>query len=734
MKIFKVNLRIRDCIDKEYLKTNGIGGYSMATVAGLNTRRYHGVLVAPLDPPAQRHVIVSKLDEYVEIGDNNETVNLATNMSDKYISDGHTYLNSYKEKYYPEFTFKIPRNVLKEVNGKEKIKREDILINKKLSMEHGSNTTVIKYTVETMSESITLNLIPFLNFRDFHAMRENVFISHMEEIQTNTDNNNYNNTDNNKYKDTDINTNINKNNVLKHKYYINEATIPLYISVEADEFEQKENDKFIGMEYLREQERGFEYKENHAIPGIYKIYIPANTKKEINVYLTLDEEDKDVDKIFEEEISRIEKEIQNSKIEKTPGYDKLTSKTKEFLEDLVIATDKFIIQRDKYTSIIAGYPWFLDWGRDSLISFEGLLLKNNRFNEAKSLIKMYAKDIKEGLVPNGYAEYENHPYYNSADASLLLFEALEQYIKYTKDKSILTVKMMKILKNILEKYIIGTDYAGNNIYLDEDYLLNTGTENIQNTWMDAKIDNYVVTPRNGKAVELNSLMYNAIKIYEKYAKEINKEKSVKLADKTTKTYLKNMKESFKEQFISQEGGLKDLIDDPAIRPNQLFSLALSYPIVELDSKLALSIIKICKNKLFNRYGLKTLGKPHPFYVDEYSGNNVKRDLSYHQGITWPWLHILYYKALENMNNTLSKAKKETELKEKDKKWINKEFNRYIKEIATTFKQNLYQKACVMSLSELHNSTFPYDPQGSPAQAWSVAAVNVIVRDYYDKYI
>ena len=362
-------------------------------------------------------------------------------------------------------------------------------------------------------------------------------------------------------------------------------------------------------------------------------------------------------------------------------------------------------------TIIAGYPWFLDWGRDSLISFEGLLLKTKRYDLAKEVLLTFKHDIKKGLVPNGYSEADNTPLYNSVDASLLLFEQIAKYLKYTEDFEFVKKEFYEVLKNIVENYEKGIDLDNNNIYLDNDGLIVSGTPTTQNTWMDAKYEGIAATPRNGKAVEINALWYNALKILEELSLKFEEEK-------LAKEYLKKAnkcKRNFKAKFYNEKRKcLYDVVGDSKIRPNQLFSTALTYPVIEPNTKIAKEMLNTTTKKLKNKYGLKTLAKGEKNYIDIYEGNSFKRDMSYHQGITWPWLLGIY-------NDTFKKIK-ENEKAIKSKKQYEEDYEKFIKELKTTATNMMEDEGCIGSVSELYDSKRPQLPKGAIAQAWSVAEI------------
>ena len=392
---------------------------------------------------------------------------------------------------------------------------------------------------------------------------------------------------------------------------------------------------------------------------------------------------------------------------------------RKLIEKYIIASDNFIVNRPNFNlhTIIAGYPWFLDWGRDSMIAFEGLLLITKRYDIAREVLLTFVRDIKFGLVPNGYSGFDNRPLYNSVDASLLLFEQVEKYIRYTKDYKFIQDNIYSKLKDVIEAYIKGIDIDDNNIYLDTDNLISSGTENTQNTWMDAKYLGMPATPRNGKVVEVNALWYNALKIMESLA---NKLEGKNIADKYKKM-AEDTKKSFNAKFYNKKRKcLFDVLGDSKIRPNQLFALSLSYPVMDLNTEESRNVFSVVTTKLLNNYGLKTLAKGEPNYIEVYEGDGFKRDMSYHQGITWPWLLGLYYDSLKNMIN----QSKDKELK--------KEYQNKLKEFINTTKETfilaLDNDGIVGSISELYDSKKTQLPKGTLAQAWSVAEVFRIILE------
>ena len=675
MKLTKEELNLENGLEKEWLITNGIGGYSSSTIIGANTRRYHGLLVASLTPPARRFLILSKVDEAIEV--NGNKYDLYTNVCKEYISKGYEYQVEFEKKYFPIFKYKIG----------------DTEITKIICMEHGKNTVGIYYKIKNGKQKSKLTLTPIINFRDFHTLNTNHEFVLKKEIRGN-----------------------------KVKIIVDDnSTTPIYINLSEGKFIEHNNDSFKNMFYVEEEKRGFFAEEDHAISGRYEIDIDEKEEKEISFVCSLEEniEQINVKDLINKEIERLE-EICNKTLLIDYTKSKKTKKElerEELIKKYIIATDNFVVYRPNFGlhTLIAGYPWFLDWGRDSLISYEGLLLVTKRYDIAKEVLKTMIRDVKFGLVPNGYSGYDNRPLYNSVDASLLLFEAIQKYLDYTEDYKFIKDEFYNTLEEIIEHYMNGIDIDNNNIYLDEDGLIVSGTEETQNTWMDAKYNGIAITPRNGKAVEVNSLWYNANMIMEALSRKFRKTAKAKKYEKLAE----RCKKSFNEKFYNKKRKcLYDVLGDSKIRPNQLFALSLSYPVINANSEEAKNIINVVEKKLVNPYGLKTLAKGEENYVEIYEGGPEKRDSSYHQGITWPWLLGLYYNALKNM---LKVAKKKD-----DKKQIEEKIEKFVDKTNKTFKKELEQRGCIGSIAEIYDSKLPYLPKGTIAQGWSISEVFRII--------
>ena len=319
------------------------------------------------------------------------------------------------------------------------------------------------------------------------------------------------------------------------------------MSINEGTYIEHQNDTFFNMFYIEEEKRGFEPEENHTVPGRFEIEIEPGEDKQISFICSLEEniEELDARALITKEKARLTKWINETKLIDNNKTDK-----DELIKTFLVAIDNFIIKRPKFDtySVIAGYPWFLDWARDTLISFEGLCLVTKKYDIAKKILKACIRDIKCGLVPNTYNEGDDSPLYNSVDASLLLFEQVKKYLDYTSDSEFVMKEIYPKLEEIILNYVNGIDLDDNNIYLDTDGLIVSGTEYTQNTWMDAKYAGIAVPPRNGKAVEINAMWYNALKIMSELTAKNEEKDKVKMYDKMAT----KCKSAFESKFYNMK--------------------------------------------------------------------------------------------------------------------------------------------------------------------------------------
>ncbi len=663
MRYAKEELELDKALEKEWIITNGIGGFASSTIIGANTRKYHGLLVSPIIPPARRRLILSKLDESIEVG--GIKYELFTNVGKNYISQGYKYQESFSKELLPTFEYKV----------------EDVVITKTICMEHFKNTVGVYYKIRNGAKHSKLILAPVMNFRNAHGINKDHQFKLKQQMR-------------NKKLEVEI-----------------DDGNPIYITINDGNYIEHKDDIFYNMFYIEEEKRGFEPEENHVVPGRYEIEINPNEEKEISFICSTEENIEELDA----RALILKETIRMTKIFNKSGL--LGSDKDELIKTFLIATDNFIIKRPLFNtySAIAGYPWFLDWMRDTLISFEGLFLVTKRFDNAKKVLQHCIRDIKYGLIPNTYSEDDYRPLYNSVDASLLFFEQVKKYLEYTNDYQFVMQDIYPKMENIIENYAKGIDLDNNNIYMDTDGLIVSGTENTQNTWMDAKYAGIAVTPRNGKAVEINAMWYNALKIMQELATSNNDtDKAKKYEKMATKC-----KKSYQNQFYNKRRKcLYDVLGDSKIRPNQLFALSLTYPVLDATSEEARNMFETVTKKLLNNYGLKSLAKGEENYVEVYEGDGCRRDFSYHQGITWTWLLGPYYNALKRLAIS-SKTKK-------DKAKYEEQLKEFVDNVTKIFSKEINERGCVGSIAEIYDSKRPYAPKGAFAQAWSVAEVFRII--------
>ncbi|CAN5834393.1 amylo-alpha-1,6-glucosidase [soil metagenome] len=634
----------KEAVQHEWLETNGLGGWAGSSVIGCNTRRYHSLLMAATVPPAERTNLVSKLDETVII--NNKRHELGTNnYGDVIAPQGYQYLSSFTKSLFPEWIY--------EVNG--------IMLKKTIAMVHGENTTIILYEVLNAEQSFTLELLPLISVRGYHRMMHS-----NNAAQWNADF---------------------QNDIFKTKVY--NGTPDIFIKVPNAKYKHDLR-WFYNFNYSIEKYRGLDFSEDLLNHG--KLLVDLKESDTLGIILsTEDPSNKDACELLQKEKQRREhliKQPYNGAIEQI----------------LTLAADQFIVKRgEDLKTIIAGYHWFTDWGRDTMISLPGLCLSTCRYEDAKKILAAFAQNVSMGMLPNRFQDNNEPPEYNNVDGTLWYFIAIKKYIDATGDTAFILNDIFPVLKEIIDWHFKGTRYI---IHVDEDGLLYAGEAGQQLTWMDARIDTWVVTPRMGKPVEIQALWYNALKIFAELLRINEQEQDAELVEiSAAKT-----KQSFEEKFWYEGGNyLYDAIDennqpDTTLRPNQLFAISLPYALI--SGERATSVLRIIEEQLYTPAGLKTLPETDSHYVPVYGGDAWHRDSSYHQGIVWSWLLGPYIDALMKVGNQRSEAKK----------------------VIDDFAYHL-NEACIGSVSEIFDANAPHHPRGCVAQAWGVAEVLRVIKDY-----
>ncbi len=626
-------------IQREWLETNGLGGWASSTIIGAHTRRYHGLLVAARRPPVGRVVLLSKLDETIEF--DKDRFELGTNLFPGAVHpEGYRYLQAFLKNLFPVFIY--------EAGG--------VRLQKTIAAVNGENTTLVLYEVLEAPSVFTLKFQPFMAGRDYHSlMHTNEAIHQQVKFE---------------------------NGILRSLLYDN---LPqLYLGVPNSEFTANPQ-WYYNFEYPVEKYRGQNFREDLFTPGMFSCRLkPGDT---LGVIASTDQPaGRDAFDLFQAERKRRNRLTGNLKV------------TDAFSETLTLAADQFIVNRgEDLKTIVAGYHWFTDWGRDAMIALPGLTLATGRFSDAKKIIRAFARSASQGMLPNRFPDAGQAPEYNTADATLWFFIAIYRYLRYSGDKHFVKNELMPVLQEIIAWHERGTRY---NIHVDEDGLLYAGRADVQLTWMDAKVGDWVVTPRTGKAVEINALWVNALAIYAWLSKLFGQiEQARRFARRTGRA-----KKRFQEVFWFEEGGyLYDYVDgdiaDASIRPNQIMAIGLPYPL--LDDKKARRVFQVVVDRLYTPFGLRSLAPQDPDYRPVYAGNVLQRDSAYHQGTVWSWLLGPFLTALVRIHGAEGKAR--------GKKFIE------------AFKPHL-EDAGIGSISEIFDADPPHAARGCIAQAWSVGEI------------
>lgn len=594
---------------REWIVTNGLGSYASLTYKNTNTRKFHGLLVASLNPPTQRWVFVSNIFDKIQIKD--KTYNLID------------YKNSFDFKFFPSLSYKI----------------NNVDISKTIFMEYGRNTTLIKYNIST-GKPVTLIHSPFVNSRHFYDVNKQRYLSFNQTI-------------------LDNGVSIKPVNIDK----------TLKIILKESIFEPK--NYWEELYYEQDRDRNESWIDNNIHIG----YLKKTIKKSSDYYLILTIE-KDVNieplDVFYSEVQRRKNLLEKANL---PNR----------FEKLVLSCDNFVVQKGNGKSVIAGYHWFGDWGRDTLIALPGLTLVTKRFEDAKYILRNLGSYCKNGLIPNAFMDKDSKAIYNTVDASLWFIDRVFQYLKYTNDKEFLH-EVWETLQSIIHFYINGTDF---NIYMDNDYLISHGPGL---TWMDVNIDGHYITPRNKKAVEIQALWYNVLRIMSILAKLRNENDE----------YF-NLSEKVQDSFNSQYDKQYDVIDtrDLSFRPNQIFLVSLDFTMI--NDKLMKKIVNDTQEKLVTIFGLRTLSQEDSNYKGNYIGD-YNKDIAYHNGIVWPWLLGSFIKAFVKVKNFTPESRKIA-----FRNFLNPMFN-------------VFGSQWDGSIYEIFNGAPIYTPQGCISQAWSVAEI------------
>lgn len=627
---------------REWLETNGIGGFASGTVSGAGTRRYHGLLTAATKPPLGRIRTVSKFEETLIVG--GVSYELSTNQYPGSVHpEGFRYISEFSLDPFPIWRY--------EVDG--------VAVERKIFMVHGNNTTVCRWSVvsDPMARDIKLEIRPLLSFVDYHQLQ---------------------------HETTDFNTAfIQDDQSVSVSPYENLPEIYFGHNAEST---SKSGFWYRNFEYAVERERGFDFSEDLFQPFVLHFDL---SKPAAVIISTERVAAGDADRLERAEIKRRNKLVSSA------------GATDDFTSQLVLAADQFIVGRGDGQTIIAGYPWFSDWGRDTMISLAGLTLATNRPKIAKGILLEFSKHISEGMLPNRFPDEGEEAEYNTVDATLWYFDAVRAYVEATHDYSFVRKQLYSKLSEIVTWHLRGTRY---NIHVDTDGLLYAGEPGVQLTWMDAKIGDQVITPRTGKAVEIQALWYNALRIMSELAERFGHDEDANKFDSMADL----AKLSFNALFWNEAGQcLYDVAEngdrDASVRPNQLFAVSLTYAI--LDENRAKAVVDKVETELLTKAGLRSLAPRDPKYIPYYVGSPLERDSAYHQGTVWTWLIGAFIDAYRRVYPD-----------KKDR----------ASEIIDGFRLHLAETG-LGQVSEIFDAEWPHSPRGCPAQAWSVAELLRVAR-------
>jgi glycogen debranching enzyme len=657
--------QLQPYLSQEFLLTNGMGAFSFSTIIGCNTRRYHGLLCAATHPPLGRMMTLSRIGEILYLdGRTDRMLELSVNQFE-------TSCHPRGDQYLQTFELGRTAKWIYDVEGVE--------VTKELQLVWGQNVVGVRYTVKPKTPRVVrLELLPFVAMRDFHSLRRGT--------------------------DFPFRT-VSSGPHAK----VEDGRNALHLRANWGDFHEKP-DWWKNHKYPVDAERGQEDSEDLFNPG--RFVLEGTGELAVTLWAGLADPGP---REWESELANhpdsaraahrivaprgAEKraaagpQADLAKAAESPAIKGELSST---MRRLFRAAADFIVLRNRPdgkagTTILAGYPWFSDWGRDSMISLPGLLLDTGRFTEACQVLSLFAEYVSEGMIPNRFDDYTNEPSYNTVDASLWFIHAAHEYLAYTKDRKTFDSVLLPACREILRGYRQGTRY---HIKMDEaDGLITQGDATTQLTWMDAKMGSTVFTPRQGKAVEINALWYNALRL-------MGEEK---LADK--------VRENFAGAFyLSPSKGLADVVNgspdaytrDESVRPNQIFAVSLPYSPLAREQQLA--AVEVVRRELLTPFGLRTLDRGAPGYKGRYTGGQWFRDGAYHNGTVWPWLIGGFLEAYLKVNDFSESAEHQA------RQWL------------APLIGHMCDRGCIGQLPELFDGDEPQRPVGTPAQAWSVAEV------------
>lgn len=655
---------VRKALKTEWLVTNGLGGYASSTILGLNTRKYHGLLVVALNPPVDRHVLLSRLDEQVQMSSDNFGLGMNETTSGMQPSNA-VVPSDFSLDPLPNCTYSVG-------NG--------FRLKKTVFMPYGMNVSVIMYEAANNSgETARVSVSPWINCRGFH------FVTGKEQLEWGIKQGS-------------------SGRLMTAQPFSNPVTLALFST--NDRFEVGAGEWSEDF-YRTEAERGESSVDHNFKPGSLELSVPPNETRQLSILAVAGKDAAEAENILSniykgsDSIRILYESELKRRVDMLHSFSQLHSDldVSDWLKWLILSADSFIVKREstRKKSVIAGYHWFADWGRDTLISLPGLTLVLGRFEDARSILQTFNSYCREGLIPNVFPDNpQQTPAYNTVDATLWFVNAVLQYLKYTDDFQFVNGALWSTLQSIIEHHLHGTLFG---IHVDSDGLLTHGA---QLTWVDAAVDGKPVNPREGKAVEIQALWYNSLRIMQLLATRFGQDDKARqygvMAEKAQKSFVEKFWNPQKNYLFDV---LSDAGKDGSLRPNQIMATSLDFTM--LDKVRAELAVESVWKLLLTPFGLRTLSSSDPRYIGAYRGNRLQRDTAYHNGTVWPWLLGPFITAFLKLRGHDSHRRAMA-------------FEDFLQPLFTV---ELHH-ACLGSISEVFDGDAPHEANGCIAQAWSVA--------------
>lgn len=647
----------KEGIKREWAVTNGIGGYAGSSMIGAHSRTHQGYLIASLHAPIERYLVFSKINETATVG--TSTVSFETSQhraSGKTVyTEGQKFLTSFIYDGSVHYTYET----------------DNFSFEKHITLKRNANVCAVSYELTAGDSDCTFTLTPLFNYRE-HSESSTPDTLRFETFT----------------EDRTFYLVPEKNKDIAIRFQTSEGT-----------FSERKTVYDVDMQLQIEVDLETDGLDCHYCPVDLSIAVPANTTKKVSILCSIgDVNERPAPVSGTEAFSILEENARcHAELFEKAGYHD------SFANQLVLASDQFLTYREstKMMTVLAGLPWFTDWGRDTMIAFTGLTLCTKRFKEAEEILLTFARYIRHGIVPNMFPDDNMPPLYNTVDASLWYFYAVYQYLHYNpaaEAEAFVKEQIFPHLKEIISAYEKGTDFS---IYMEDDGLIHAGSGLDQITWMDVRVGDWVATPRHGKPVEINALWYNALRIMESLCEKFDEDASA------YRTRAEQVKESFNAKFWdSANQCLFDVVDgdepDDHIRPNQVYAVSLPFSLLPEEQEKA--FVALVEKELFVGCGLRSLAPDHPDYHGIYCGALAKRDAAYHQGTAWGFLLGGFFSAYMKVNHHSSSAAANAV------------------RMLEPVRKHLTDSGCIGSISEIFDGDAPHNPRGCYAQAWSVGEV------------